>query len=109
VHQMTQWQPAPGYDAFNPLQISRQPNNTYGPSTTGGVTPFFFNKVPTTVKALEGLAGSFSFSSLGAGTQMLIVGGLAAIVGFAGMKFVGPHLGIRGHMRAVRGYAPRRS
>jgi hypothetical protein len=99
VHQMTQWQQSDTFDAYNPNQIIREPDNTWGPQMTGGVSSFYFNKQPVTATALEGLSGSFSFTTLDPGIQMLIVGLVAGAVGFFGMKWAGPKLGFRGKGR----------
>lgn len=98
MHQLTQWSQADSVDPYNPNQIIRQPDNTWGPNMTGGVSLFPYNKVPTTVKNLEGLrglAGSFSFTTLSPGVQLLLITGLSAVIGFFGMKYVGPHLGFK--------------
>jgi hypothetical protein len=100
MHQMTQWQQTDQADPYNPNQIARQPDNTWGPNATGGVSQFYFNKVPNTAQ-LSGLAGSFSFTSLDPGVQMLIVAIFAGAVGFVGMKYGGRALGFRGSRKAA--------
>lgn len=112
MHQLTQWQQDSAYDAYNPNQIIREPDNTWGPGATNGISSFYFSKQPTTVQNLEGLkglrglrglkglAGSFSFTTLDPGVQMLVVGLVAGAIGFFGLKFVGPHVGIHGRAKA---------
>jgi hypothetical protein len=98
VHQMQQWQPTDTFDPYNPNQIIREPDNTWGPGMTGGVSSFYFNRQPVTVQNLEGpgLGGSFDFTTLSPGVQMLIVGAIAGVAGFFGMKWLGPKLGFHG-------------
>jgi hypothetical protein len=90
MHQLTQWQPTDTFDAYNPNQIVREPDNTW--PGQGGYSSFYWNKQPTTVKNLEGLAGSFDFTTLSPGVQMLTVGVLAGVLGFFAMRFAEPHL-----------------
>lgn len=90
MHQMTQWAQSPTFDPYNPNQIIRE--RYVG--IPGGYGSFYFNKQPTTVsQVLGGLKG---FSDLPVWSQALVVGGLAAIAGFYGLKYVGPKVGLRG-------------
>lgn len=89
MHLTTQWQQTPDFDPYNPNQIVYEPNNRWGPGTTGNHASVYFNKQPTTVQNLEGLSGSFSFSSLPVWVQMLTIAGLAGAVGYFGLRYVG--------------------
>lgn len=91
MHSLTQWEQSPTYDPYNPNQIIREPNNIGIPG--GAYGSFYFNKQPTTVGQV---LGSVSFNGLPPWSQALIVGGLAAAVGFYGLKYVGPKVGLRG-------------
>jgi len=102
MHQLTQWQQTGTFDPYNPNQIIREPRNTY-PGQPGGYGSFFFNKVPTTVtEVLSGLRGSAGTSFV----QILIVGGLATAIGWWGLHFVGPKIGLKS--KGVSGLAGRR-
>src|SRR5215469_7152678 len=101
---MQQWEQSPTFDAYNPNQIVREPNNTWSGSpqmTTGNYSSMYFNRVPVTVQNLEGLrgrglAGSFSFTTLDPSVQMLLVFVVAGAAGFFGMKYGGKALGFKG-------------
>lgn len=82
------------FDAYNPLQVIREPNNVYNTNGYGAYGTYVWNRVPTaTSQVLGSLRG---FSDWPAWTQALIVGGLAATVGYWGVKHVGPRLGLSG-------------
>jgi hypothetical protein len=101
---MQQWEQSPTFDPYNPNQIIREPDNTWGPGMTGGVSSFYFNKVPTTVQNLQGLRGAGSFldiTTYSPGAQMAIVFVIAGALGFLGMRFAGPALGIHGKQKVA--------
>jgi len=107
MHMMQQWQQSPTFDPYNPNQIIREPDNFWGPGTEGGYASMYFNRQPLTVQNLEGLrggrglGGSFDFTTLAPGTQMAIVAVIGGVVGFFGMRWLGPSLGIRGKAKAA--------
>jgi hypothetical protein len=80
------WEQSPTFDPYNPNQIIREVYT----GIPGGYGSFYFNKVPTTT-SLNGALGS-AISGLPAWGQVLVVGGLAAVIGFVGFKAVGPKL-----------------
>ncbi|MGH7179883.1 MAG: hypothetical protein ACREJC_21080 [Tepidisphaeraceae bacterium] len=93
MHILTQWEQSPTFDPYNPNQIIREPNNIGIPG--GAYGSFYFNKQPTTVgQVLGGLSGGLS--SLPPWAQAAVVGGLAAVGGYYGMKYVGPKVGLSG-------------
>ena len=95
MHQMTQWQQTDTFDPYNPNQIVYEPNNRWGPGTTGNHASVYFNKQPVTAQNLEGLNGSFSFSGLPVWLQMVTIAGLAGVVGYFGLRYVGPRVGLK--------------
>jgi hypothetical protein len=93
MHSLTQWEQTAVFDSSNPNQITREVNNIGIPGPSYG--SFYFNKQPTTVtQVLGGLNGGFA--SLPAWGQALIVGGLASVAGYFGMRYVGPKVGLSG-------------
>lgn len=93
---LTTYEQTPLFDPYNPNQ--KQIERYVG--IPGGYGSFYFNRVPTK-SALQGLrdATSEGFSGLPTYVQVGIVGTLAAIAGFYGMKKVGPRLGLMGRRR----------
>jgi hypothetical protein len=94
MHSLTQWEQSPTFDPYNPNQIIREPNNIGIPG--GAYGSFYFNKKPTTVTQVLGALRGAGFAKLPAWSQALIVGGLAAVAGFYGFKYVGPKVGLSG-------------
>ena len=98
MHALTTWEQTGVFDPYNPNQIIREPNNIGIPG--GAYASFYFNKVPTrTQQVLGGLNG---FADWPIWSQVLVVGGFAAVIGFYGMKFVGPKVGLSGRRYARR-------
>ncbi len=89
MHSLTQWEQSSTFDPYNPNQISREPNNTY--PGQGGYSTFYWNKRLTTVGQVLGGLGDIP-----AWGSTLLVGGIAAVVGYFGLKFAGPKLGLSG-------------
>lgn len=85
MHALTTWEQTGVFDPYNPNQIIREPNNIGIPG--GAYASFYFNKVPT--KTQQVLGGLGDFSDLPIWAQVTIVGGLAATLGYFGVKWVG--------------------
>jgi len=105
MHSLTQWEPSPTFDPYNPNQIIREPNNIGIHGGPGGpYGSFYFNKQPTTVSRVLGALRGFNggFAGLPPWGQALIVGGLAAVAGFYGFKKLGPKVGLSGSRRRRR-------
>jgi hypothetical protein len=99
MHQLSTWEQSPTFDPYNPNQKIVE---AYTP-LPGGYGSFYWNRQPNTSVlggALRGLNGGFSGLPLPA--QVLIVGGLAAVIGFYGMKKIGPKVGLSGSRRRRR-------
>ncbi len=79
MHLMKTYEQTATYDEYNPGQSIR---TVYVP---GGYQSFYFNRVPN-AGSLNGLG---SFSTLPTFAQVGIVGGIAAIVGYAAMAKFG--------------------
>ena len=96
MHIATQWQQTDTIDPYNPNQITRQPNNTWssGAGYEGGYSTAAWNKQPVTA-TLGGLGGSV-LGSLPTWAQALVVAGVAAGVGYFGLKRIGPRFGLAG-------------
>lgn len=93
MYQLSTWEQTPTFDPYNPNQAIVERYT----ALPGGYGSFYWNKQPTTSTlsgALRGLNGGFS--ALPVPAQVLIVGGLAAVIGFFGFKHVGPKLGLKG-------------
>jgi hypothetical protein len=102
MHSLTQWEQSSTFDPYNPNQIIREPNNTW--PGQGGYSSLYWNKKPTTPSQVLGGLGA-ALTDIPVWGQALIVGGLAAVAGFYGMKYVGPKVGLSGPSRRRR---PRR-
>jgi hypothetical protein len=93
MHMLSTWEQSPTFDPTNPNQ---QVVERYT-ALPGGYGSFYWNRQPNTSVlggALQGLNGGFSGLPLPA--QVLIIGGLAAAIGFFGLRAVGPKLGLKG-------------
>lgn len=97
MHSLTQWEQSSTYDAYNPNQIVREPNNTY--PGKGGYSSVYFNKQPTTVTQVLSGAGLAAIPAWG---QALLVAAVAAVGGYYAMRFVGPKVGLSGSRRRRR-------
>jgi hypothetical protein len=102
MNSLTQWESSPTFDPYNPNQLVREPNNTY--PGQGGYSSFYWNKQPTTVSQVLGAilpptTGGKGFAGLPPIAQTLIIGGIAAVVGFYGYRHIGPKLGLAGPRR----------
>lgn len=97
MHSLATWEQSPTFDPYNPNQIVREAYT----SIPGGYGSFYFNRVPTESKLSSALNG------LGAGLipvwgQVAILGGLAGLAGYFGMRYVGPKVGLKGLMGTRR-------
>lgn len=88
MYALTTYEQTAVNDPINPNQISREALV----GIPGGWGSYYWNKVPTG-SSLNGLRGFSDIPVLG---QALIVGGLAAVIGFFGVRHVGPKLGLSG-------------
>ena len=94
MHSLTQWEPSPTFDPYNPNQLVREPNNTY--PGQGGYSSFYWNKQPTTVTQVLGALRGGGFAKLPPFAQALVIGSLAAFAGYYSYKHLGPRLGLDG-------------
>lgn len=79
---LKQYEATSEFDPLNPQQRIRE---LWGWQGTEGWHSWYWNPQPTT-SSLNGLGG---WSALSSTTQLVIVGGVAALVGFFGMKKFG--------------------
>ena len=87
MYALATWEQSPTFDPYNPGQIVREQYV----GIPGGYGSFYFNQKPTG----SSLSGA-GLSAIPPWAQAVVVGGLAAAVGFYGYKFAAPKLGLRG-------------
>jgi hypothetical protein len=95
MHSLATWEQSPIFDPTNPNQIVRE---TYV-GIPGGYGSFYFNRAPTE-STLSGLGAGLT--GLPVWGQVAILGGLAGLAGFLGMKYIGPRVGLKGLMGTRR-------